>query len=41
VVTGKYFEEDYGERDTAATILLRQFGIQPVEPHKVAASTRL
>jgi len=29
VVIGKYFEDDYRVRDTAASILLRQFGLAP------------
>jgi hypothetical protein len=36
-VTAKYFEDDYRERDTASSILLRQFGLQPVEAHAVTA----
>lgn len=31
-VTGKYFEDDYKERDTAAIVLMKQFGLQPGEP---------
>ncbi len=33
VVTAKYFEDDYRERDTAAVILMKQFGIAPEAPH--------
>jgi len=33
VVTSKYFEDDYRERDTAALILMKQFGIAPDAPH--------
>ncbi len=32
VVTAKYFEDDYKERDTAAIILMKEFGLQPDEP---------
>lgn len=31
VVTAKYFEDDYKERDAAAVILMKQFGLQPDE----------
>ena len=31
VVTAKYFEDDYKERDTAAIILMKEFGLQPDE----------
>jgi len=37
VVTAKFFEEDYRVRDTGASILLRKFGLQPVDPHEVSA----
>lgn len=29
VVTAKYFEDDYKQRDTAAIILMKEFGLQP------------
>ena len=32
VVTAKYFEDDYKERDTGAVILMKEFGLQPDEP---------
>jgi len=32
IVTAKYFEDNYKERDTAAVILMKQFGLQPEEP---------
>ena len=32
-VKAKYFEDDYRERQTAAAILLREFGIEPATPH--------
>lgn len=34
VVTAKYFESDYKERDSTGLILLRQFGIEPETPHQ-------
>jgi hypothetical protein len=37
VVTAKFFEEDYRVRDAGASILLRKFGLQPVDPHEVSA----
>jgi hypothetical protein len=37
VVTAKYFEDDYRVRDTAASILLRQFGLAPPAHETVAA----
>lgn len=37
VVVAKYFEEDYRVRDTAASILLRRFGVAPVARETVAA----
>ena len=37
VVTAKYFEDDYKVRDTAASILLRQFGLAPPAHETVAA----
>jgi hypothetical protein len=40
VITSKYFEEDYRVRDTAASVLLRQFGITPAE-HGVAEGKHL
>ncbi len=33
VITGKYFETNYQERNSPGLILLRQFGIQPETPH--------
>ena len=32
-VKAKYFEDDFRERQTAAAILLREFGIEPPTPH--------
>jgi hypothetical protein len=32
-VKAKYFEDDYRERQTAAAILLREFGMEPATPH--------
>jgi DsbC/DsbD-like thiol-disulfide interchange protein len=29
VITAKYFEDDYRERDTSADVLMRQFGVTP------------
>jgi hypothetical protein len=40
VVTAKYFEDDYRVRDTAASILLRQFGLAPA-PHEAVAARHL
>ena len=37
VVIAKYFEDDYRVRDTAASILLRRFGLAPVGRQTVAA----
>jgi hypothetical protein len=37
VVMAKYFEDDYKVRDTAASILLRQFGLAPAAHETVAA----
>jgi hypothetical protein len=37
VVTAKYFEDDFRVRDTAQSILLRQFGIQPPAQAEVGA----
>jgi len=37
VVTAKYFEDDYRVRDTAASILLRQFGLEPISRAPVQA----
>lgn len=34
IVTAKYFETDYKERDSTGLILLRQFGIEPETPHE-------
>ena len=33
VITAKYFEDDFRERDTAAEILVKQFGIHSEEAH--------
>lgn len=40
VVVAKYFEEDYRVRDTAASILLRQFGLTTV-PHETLEARHL
>ena len=40
VVVSKYFEDDYRVRDTAASILLRQFGIEP-NSHEAAAGKHI
>ena len=40
VVASKYFEDDYRVRDTAASILLRQFGIEP-NSHEAAAGKHI
>jgi DsbC/DsbD-like thiol-disulfide interchange protein len=32
VITAKYFEDDYTERDTSADILMHQFGVTPEPP---------
>ena len=40
VVTAKYFEDDYRVRDTAASILLRQFGLGTA-PHETVQSKHL
>jgi hypothetical protein len=37
VVTAKYFQDDFRVRDTAESILLRQFGIHPPEQEPVSA----
>jgi hypothetical protein len=37
VVTAKFFEDDYKVRDTAASILLRQFGLAPAVHETVSA----
>ena len=37
VVTAKYFEDDFRVRDTAASILLRQFGLAPAPRETVQA----
>jgi hypothetical protein len=37
VVLSKYFEDDYRVRDTAASILLRQFGLEPKQHETTAA----
>ncbi len=39
-VVSKYFEDDYRVRDTAASILLRQFGVEPKE-HGAASGKHL
>jgi AhpC/TSA family/Thiol:disulfide interchange protein DsbD, N-terminal len=38
IVRGKYFEQDYAERDTASSVLVRQFGSEGV--HKTEVETR-
>ncbi len=40
VVVSKYFEDDFRVRDTAASILLRQFGLEP-KTHETAAGKHL
>lgn len=40
-VKAKYFEEDYRERQTAAAILLREFGIEPATPHDSISAKHL
>ena len=40
VVTAKYFEDDYRVRDTAGSILLRQFGLEPA-PHEAIRAKHL
>lgn len=37
VVIAKYFEDDFRVRDTAASILLRQFGLEPAPRERVQA----
>jgi hypothetical protein len=37
VVTAKYFQEDFRVRDTAASILLRQFGLKPPAQESIDA----
>ena len=37
IVTGKYFEEDFRVRDTASSILLRQFGLEVKQREAVTA----
>jgi hypothetical protein len=34
VVVAKYFEDDFRERVTANDILLRQYGVEPMSPHR-------
>ena len=41
VVTAKYFEADYKERDSTGLILLKQFGIEPETPHAVQRAKHL
>jgi hypothetical protein len=41
VVVAKYFEEDYKERETAASILVRQFGLAPAGPHMTQQAKQL
>lgn len=41
VVTAKYFESDYKERDSTGLILLRQFGIEPETPHQAQRGKHL
>lgn len=38
-VSAKYFEDDYKERDTAAVILMQQFGLHPDE-HPIATKAK-
>ncbi len=40
-VTAKYFEDDYKQRDTAALILMRNFGISAPDPHTSIAAKHL
>jgi len=40
-VKAKYFEDDYRERQTAAVILMRQFGIRPVTKHNSTTAKHL
>lgn len=40
-VKAKYFEDDYRERQTAAAILLREFGVVPATPHTSIAAKHL
>ena len=40
-VKAKYFEDDYRERQTAAVILMRQFGIEPVTKHNSTSAKHL
>lgn len=41
IVTAKYFVDDYRERDTAAEILAKQFGIRVEEAHSTAETRYL
>jgi hypothetical protein len=41
VVKAKYFEDDYRERQTAAMILMRDFGIQPATSHSSVTAKHL
>jgi hypothetical protein len=41
VVVAKYFEDDYKERETAASILVRQFGLTPAGPHAVQQAKQM
>lgn len=41
VVIAKYFEDDYKERDTVSSILVRQFGISPQGPRTTQQSKQL
>jgi hypothetical protein len=41
VVIAKYFEDDYKERETAASILVRQFGLTPAGPHTTQQAKQL
>jgi len=41
VVTAKYFAQDYRERDTAAEILVRQFGLSGEADHQTADTKHL
>jgi AhpC/TSA family/Disulphide bond corrector protein DsbC len=41
VVVAKYFEDDYKERETASSILVRQFGLTPPGPHAVQQAKQM
>ena len=41
VITAKYFEDDYKSRDTSASILLRQFGLNPVPAHQPVSAKHI